>query len=164
MLKAGFFLRVVEVYEQYCRPIVSNIDEITIRISGTGILFEGSVGPDRYIVILPYNKCHIQIRIFQKNCTPSFKNTIGFHRVHMQSICNQGSDHSERIKQTIRDRKNEDNHVGVLHHWCKLYGTCCCCASSRMHRLESVVWPLTHGRMRAFPLHALQVSDMTFAY
>ena len=114
MLKAGFFLRVVEVYEQYCRPIVSNIDEITIRISGTGILFEGSVGPDRYIVILPYNKCHIQIRIFQKNCTPSFKNTIGFHRVHMQSICNQGSDHSERTKQTMRDRKNEDNHVSVF--------------------------------------------------
>jgi hypothetical protein len=44
----------MQVYERYCCPIVSNIDEIAIRISRRAILFECGMGPDRYIIILPF--------------------------------------------------------------------------------------------------------------
>ena len=57
----GLGFSCMQLYERYCCPIVSNIDETTIRISGTAILFEGRVGPDRYIVILP-NKNKIKLK------------------------------------------------------------------------------------------------------
>ena len=41
-----------DVYERYCCPIISNIGGLTIQISGTGILFEGCAGSDRYFAIL----------------------------------------------------------------------------------------------------------------
>ena len=46
----------MQVYERYYCPIVSNVDERTIRMSRTAISSERSAGPDRYTVILPFKK------------------------------------------------------------------------------------------------------------
>ena len=90
-----------------------------------------------------------------------------------QSTRNQGSNHAERIKKTMRDRENEDK-SGVLQgqnyterdvavsleytDWTTVTDKARLTIECRERGMA------TYGRMMAFSMEVLQVSDMTFAY